>query len=126
MNGLTKEDSSTIGFVTSCLFAQALDISEFQKWVTHVLETETSPVPVYFTELSGFSGPLCKIYKAIGFVPHWPFSEDEKLALVGIAYKRGHEPFDCPIDRETAAEKLKQYPHVEERFRSAFPFLGCP
>ena len=126
MNGMTKEDSGTIGFVTSCLFAQALDISEFQKWVAHVLETETTPTPGYLIELSEFSGPLYQIYKAIGFVPHWPYSEDERLALFGIAFKRGRQPFDCPLDRPTAAQKLKQYPHLEERFCSTFPFLGCP
>src|SRR5262245_5426791 len=119
-SGLTKKDSSRIGFVVSSLFSEALNVSEMHEWITHVMGSEAT-TPGYLFVLFEFRGPLFKIYETIGFVPHWPYTDDEKLALLGIAFKRGREPFDPPIDRETALKKLHQYPHIEERFRATFP-----
>lgn len=123
MRGLTKDDSERIGFVTSCLFGQALDIEEMKQWVTNLLAAEQD-TPLYLIDLLDFKGPLSDIFKVVGFVPHWPFGEDAELALYGIAFKRGRQPYDCPLNREEALQKLAQYPQVESAYRSEFPFIA--
>jgi hypothetical protein len=125
MKGFTKEDSSRIGFVTSCLFYDALDVTEMQQWILKLLEETDSSPPLYLVELLEFDAPLAHIHKVIGFVPHWPFSEDAKEALFGIAFKRGRQPYGCPISRETALHKLTKYPQVESTFRAELPFIDC-
>ena|ERR1700761_3155662 len=122
MKGLTKDDSATIGFVTACLFAGAININEFSQWVLFVVENQKE-IPSYLLDLLDFKEALFKIYKVIGFVPPWPGTEDEKLALLGIAYNRGREPFQCPLKREEAVEKLRQFPSVQQTFVETFPFL---
>jgi hypothetical protein len=122
MNGLTKNDSNEIGFVTTCLFAQALDIDELHDWISLVLGSRVN-TPSYLLDLLEFKGPLFKIYKIIGFVPPWPGTDDEKLALFGVAYQRGREPFQCPLSRDEALAKLKEFPNVRLTFAKTFPFL---
>jgi hypothetical protein len=122
MNGLTKNDSEQIGFATACLFAEALNIDELHQWILLILESQAD-TPPYLLELLEFSGPLFKIYKIIGFVPSWPGTQDEKLALFGIAYKRGREPFQCPLTREQALAKLEEFPNVRAVFSKMFSFI---
>jgi len=71
-SGLTKKDSSRIGFVVSSLFSEALNVSEMHEWITHVMGSEAT-TPGYLVDLLEFRGPLFKIYETIGFVPHWPY-----------------------------------------------------
>lgn len=123
MKGFTKEDSSRIGFATSCLFYEAIDLAEMHQWILRLMEEPASSPPPYLVDLLEFSAPLSHIYKVIGFVPHWPQPDDAKEALFGIAFKRGRQPYDCPIDRETAIRKLNQFPQVESTFRAEFPFI---
>lgn len=121
--GLTKDDSSRIGFVMSCLFTRALSLDEMKQWAICVYEENESP-PLYFIDLLEFKPPLSNIFKIIGFVPHWPYGEEARQALYGIAYMRGRQSIDCPISSDEALEIMRQYPQVEERFRKEFPFIN--
>jgi len=123
MKGFTREDSGEIGFVTSCLFTDAVDTKEMQQWILKVLEKSESSYPTYLIDLLDLNVPL-HIFKVIGFVPHWPFSEDARLALWGIAFKRGRQTYDCPVSREEAIRTIAEYPEVESKFRAEFPFLS--
>jgi len=123
MSGLFKEDSGRIGFVISSLFAGALDLDELQKWAIGVLAREQDP-PLYLVDLAEFNDAIYKIYKVIGFVPHWPHPADQKDALIGIAYKRGRVLGDSPLSREQALQKLVNCPHIEAAFRTEFPFVN--
>jgi hypothetical protein len=123
VNGLTKNDSERLGFVISCLFKGAIDVAEFHRWVTMIFEEDGTP-PGYMVDLLEFKGPLASVFKVIGFVPHWPYSEDEELALFGITFNRGRTRFECPLSTEEAIEKLRQFPRIEKRFRSEFPFIN--
>lgn len=108
--------------MVSCLFAQAITLEELRQWVERVIEQEER-VPGYLIDLLDFQPPLHAIFKTIGFVPHWPFSRDEELALYNFAFLRGRRPYDCPLTPEQAARKLKAYSHIEQTFRAEFPFL---
>lgn len=124
MNGFTKDNSTRIGFAISCLFTSALDLKEMQQWILKLLQEPDSSPPTYLIDLLDFDSPLAHIFKVIGFVPHWPFSEEARLALYGIAFKRGRQPYDCPLSREEAIQILAQFPEVESTFRAEFPFLS--
>ena len=52
-------------------------------------------------------------------------SEDETLALNGIAYLRGFDVYDGP-PKELALAALRENPHVLEKFRRVFPFVALP
>jgi hypothetical protein len=122
---LTKENSATIGFVVSCIFTGAIDKQELRAWADHVLmTTETSPL--YIVDLSTFDEPLTHLFKIIGFVPHSGLSDEEKVALAGIAFMRGHEQFEPLPTREEALAALARYPQVLTRFRETFPFIALP
>ena len=47
---LTRENSATIGFVVSCIFAGAIDKRELQAWADHVLVSADS-YPLYIVDL---------------------------------------------------------------------------
>jgi hypothetical protein len=115
-------DSDQIGFVVSCLFYQAINKDELHKWTYEVIK-KYDELPIYIYDLAYFDEPLFHISKVIGFVPHWPFSLEDKQALDGIAYKRGVEPYDCPLTKEEALKKLEECPHIEKKFREIFPFI---
>jgi hypothetical protein len=123
MNGLTKEDSGRIALVTSSLFAGALDLNELHEWAVSILAQEQNP-PLYIIDLMEFNEARFKIYNTIGFVPRWPYPARQKVALVGIAYRRGRDLFDPPYSRQEALDALQQYPHIEAAFRAEFPFVN--
>jgi len=122
---LDKENSGTIGFVVSCVFAGAIDKKELQAWADHVLVT-TGSYPLYIVDLITFDAPLCDIFRVIGFVPHSGLSDIEDDALVGIAYIRGREPFEPKPTRDEALAALAGHSHLLARFRATFPFISMP
>lgn len=119
---LTKEDSTTIGFVVSSIFAGAIDTRELQAWADHVLATSES-YPPYIVDLSTFDEALCHIFRVIGFTPHSPLTETEEVALVGIAFLRGRDQFEPEPTREHALAAIATHPRVIADFCQTFPFL---
>ncbi|WP_395738557.1 hypothetical protein [Prosthecobacter sp.] len=122
---ITKENASTIGFVVSCLFAQAVSTAELQTWAGNVLLT-VDPCPACLVELCTFEGPLHKIFEVIGFVPGGDLSDEEKTALVGIAHVRGITPYEPEPDRAHALAALAAHPQIMADFRETFPFIAFP
>lgn len=120
---LTKENSTTIGFVVSCIFAGAITKRELQAWADHVLVSFDS-YPLYMVELSSSDEALCHIFRVIGFVPHCGLSDAGKDALVGIAFVRGFEQFEPTPSRDRALSALSAHPTVLARFRETFPFIS--
>lgn len=120
MSGLEKNSSDRIGFISACLFHQALEISELNKWAEVIYEVDA---PSYILDLMEFDAPLFHLSKTIGFTPVWSRTSEEENALYGIAYNRNIELFDCPISREKALECLNDNPNILKRFREEFPFL---
>lgn len=125
MKGLTRDDPSLIGFVTSSLWNSAITIEEMRAWCDHmVAKHEVSELPDYLFELSSFDEPLMKLSRTIGFVPGWRGSKDQENALLGIAVRRGHDLYEWPIPPEKALEALKRHPEVLVRFREVFPCIS--
>jgi hypothetical protein len=120
---LDRDDSVTIGFVVACLFRQAISVEELRAWADHVLLSAPA-YPNYVTELSLFDGYFKDIFGVIGFVPSRGLSEDQELAVGGVALVRGREPFDPPASRTEALAALGRHPEVLAEFRSTFPFLA--
>jgi hypothetical protein len=121
---LFSENSETIGFVASCLFASAIDVSELHDWCVYVIgQNDVGSIPSYLLDLMDFDQPLAHLYKVIGFVPVWNHTDDEANALYGIAIQRGRELFDPPISKQSALASLKRSSAIVERFRRTFPFI---
>jgi hypothetical protein len=119
---LTKDNSSTIGFVLDCLFAGAIDNLELHAWAEHVLSA-TDSCPPYIIDLSTFDEPLFHIHRIVGFVPSSGLSDDEHVALIGIAFVRGRDQFEPVPTKEQALAALHHHFSLVTRFRSVFPFI---
>ncbi len=122
MDGLTFEDSQTIGFVVVCYFSNSIDTDELHAWAEHVLRT-CDDYPPYILDLMEFDQARFHIFRTIGFNPESKLTRNQEIALYGIAYLRGREVYDGP-PREKALAMLKRCPEVARRFRLTFPFLA--
>ena len=122
--GFSSENSETIGFVFSCVFASAIDISELRDWCVYVIDqNDVESIQPYLFDLMDFDQPLAHLYKVIGFAPVWKHSDDEADALYGIAVQRGRVLYDAPVSKQSALELLRNNPLITERFRRTFPFI---
>ncbi|WP_159916840.1 hypothetical protein [Pantoea sp. 18069] len=103
-SGITFEESDTICFVVTCLFASAIDRSELRRWCTDVVikNCTVDEIPGYIFELMSFEKNLGHVFEVIGFVPSWEPSEDEGRAIYGIAALRGRLAEDAPITADEA------------------------
>lgn len=119
---LTRDNSATIGFVTTCLIVGAIDRGELHAWADHIFITADS-CPAYMVDLCTFDEPLFHIFEVIGFVPSSGLSDNERVTLVGIALLRGHERFEPIPTRDEALSALAAHPHIVSRFRTTFPFI---
>lgn len=127
ISGLSSENSETIGFVLSCVFASAIDVSELRAWCVYVIDqNDVESIPPYVFDLMDFDQPLVHLYKVIGFAPVWKHSDDEAGALYGIAAQRGKVIYDAVVNSEAALELLKSNPLIADKFRQTFPFLNLP
>jgi hypothetical protein len=125
LEGFSPENSETIGFVVSCLFTSAIDVSELHDWCVYVIDhNDVKSIPSYLFDLMDFDQPLAHLYKAIGFVPVWRHTDEEANALYGIAIQRGRELFDPTVSRQSALALLKRSPSIIERFCQTFPFIN--
>jgi hypothetical protein len=121
MNGITRENSSTIAFVVNCYLSNSISTDELQQWATRIMES-TGEYPDYIVELLSFDAPRFHIYKAIGFSPSRRFTNQESEAIFGIAYLRNREVFDGPT-KECAINSLHMNHTILTEFRTAFPFI---
>lgn len=119
---LTKEKSRTIGFVVSCLFHEAIDLRELNRWADHVISTEED-YPPYITELSLFDLYPVDIYKVIGFTPDLALTRYQKKALTGIAHRRGMASPYAQFGRDAALAALETHPEILNEFKRTFPFI---
>ena len=118
---LTRENSTRLGFVISAACHGAISIAELREWALQAIMQEDS-VPTYILELSEYSGFPNGLFRVIGFVPEWPFSDGAKQALAGIAHLRGTNLIDVGISSEQGLRRLKACPFVAQAFQREFPF----
>ncbi|WP_422910653.1 hypothetical protein ACOCLD_02005 [Pseudomonas sp. MAC6] len=121
MNGLTRENSSTIAFIVNCYLSNSISTDELQQWATRIMES-TGEYPDYIVELLSFDAPRFHIYKAIGFSPSRRFTNQESEAIFGITYLRNRVAFDGPT-KECAINSLHMNQTILTEFRTAFPFI---
>lgn len=124
MNGMTRGDSSTIGFVLACYLAGAIDTAELHHWAERVMATSES-YPGYIVDLREFSGPRAQVFRLIGFTPSPGLTEADYLALSGIAFRRGVRQPDGPGEA-TATAALGQQPLILATFLRLFPDINVP
>lgn len=120
---LTKDNCEDIGFVRVCLLAGVVSFDEFKQWLFWVVENEEE-VPSYFWDLIDLKEKFeFKPLKVMGFNPYWLHNDDEDDALDGIGYKRRPDFRSDVTSRIDALQKLASNPHIEERFKTTFPFI---
>lgn len=124
MNGLTRDDSSIIGFVLACYFAGAIDTSELQEWAERVMVASPN-YPSYIVDLREFSGPKDKVFRLVGFTPSDGLSDTDILALSGIAFRRGIRQLDGPTEAVSMAA-LSERPMMLATFVHLFPDINPP
>ena len=123
--GFDRSDSGRLGFAIGAVFDQAITLAEFRRWAEDVYVNSDS-APLFLLDLSEFTGPLSHIFRIIGFVPHWPFAEADKKALIGIAYLRNQASIDVQYSREECLSRLKSSSVVRQTFEKEFPFVPIP
>jgi|KBSMisStaDraftv2_1062788.scaffolds.fasta_scaffold1918469_2 hypothetical protein len=124
MSGLTRDDSSTIGFVLACYLAGAIDTAELQEWAEQVMAT-SEDYPGYIVDLREFSGPKAHVFRLVGFTPSPELTETDYFALSGIAFRRGVRQSDGPGEA-TARSALGQRPLILATFLRLFPDINLP
>lgn len=126
---LTKEESTDIGFAEECLMAGAITQEEFKIWVLSIIEAEDD-IPPYLFDLIDLKD-LRQIFKGpngpIGFLPNSKLLDVESKAIDGIAIKRGlvdNLVYDSHLSKGKALEALSNNEHIEQKFKTLFPFIA--
>lgn len=120
MEGLTREDSSRIGFVVSALMTGAIDSTEVGGWAQHVLST-SQHCPPWIIDLLDFQQAAFHIYRVIGFTPSSGLTPSQERALAGIALLRGREIDTAVVSSAAAKTALIAHPEMLARFHAEFP-----
>ncbi|WP_256574113.1 MULTISPECIES: hypothetical protein [Pseudomonas] len=110
-----------MAFVITCLFCGAISKEELNVWCAQALSLNKAPSYLY--DLMDFHDEIFKVYKVIGYVPHWEHSDDDEYALYGVAARRGFEPYDMPLTPNEALAHLEASPDIESVFREVFAFI---
>lgn len=110
-----------MGFVITCLFCGAISKEELKVWCAQALLLNKAPPYLY--DLMDFHDELFKLYKVIGYVPHWEHSDGDEYALYGVAVRRGFESYDMPLTPNEALAHLEASPDIESVFREVFAFI---
>ncbi|WP_339492812.1 hypothetical protein [Pseudomonas sp. EA_15y_Pfl2_R67] len=110
-----------MAFVITCLFCGAISKEELNTWSAQALSLNKAPSFLY--DLMDFHDEIFKVYKVIGYVPHWEHSEGDEYALYGIAVRRGFKPYDMPLTPKEALAHLEALPDIESVFREVFAFV---
>lgn len=124
MNGLTRDDSSTIGFVLACYLAGAIDISELQGWAERVMVTSPN-YPGYIVDLRDFAGPKAQVFRIVGFTASGGLTDTDHHALSGIAFLRGVRQLDGPTE-VISMSALGKRPLMLATFLRLFPDINLP
>ena len=121
---IKQNDSQDLAFAINCLFAQAINLSEFKTWIEIVIRDLTvDEIPYYIYDLLEFNDALASIFLIIGFNPHSKLSVTQENSLIGIAFLRGIDVYDSPVSKEQALQALTENPHILDEFRRFFPFI---
>lgn len=111
-----------LAFVLTCLFCGAIERQEFNAWCAQAISL--TKAPDFLFGLIDFNDEVFKIYKVIGYVPHWEHSDAYEYALYGIAVGRGFEPYDMPVSPDEALANLDALPEVKRVFVEVFDFIS--
>lgn len=125
MEGLTREDSTRIGFVVGALMTGAIDSTEVAGWAEHVLST-SQHYPPWIIDLLDFQEAAFHIYRVIGFTPSSGLSPSQDRALAGIALVRGREIDTAIVSVAAAKQALISHPEILARFQAEFPNIVLP
>jgi len=128
MLGLTRNNSSIIGFVYTCLFCGAVTEEDINKWAIGIVSSkDIDCLPIYIIDLmdaKDLKSPSRGIEKIIGFTPLWKRIKEQEYALYGIAVKQGRTTlYDAPVNEQQALNALGEHPEIEKLFRETFPFI---
>lgn len=121
LSGTSCFSDELMAFVITCLFCGAISRDELNLWCVQALSLNDAPVFLY--DLMDFHDEIFKVYKVIGYVPHWEHSENDENALYGIAVRRGFEPYDMPLTPNEALACLEASPDIERLFDKVFEFI---
>ena len=68
--GLSREDSKAIGFVTKSLGCEAIDLDELHQWCYALIKLhDANDLPSYFFDLAEFQGPFAGGATPVGNEP---------------------------------------------------------
>ncbi|MDO5053726.1 MAG: hypothetical protein Q4D86_00245 [Pasteurella oralis] len=119
-----KDDHSDLNFALECLYCDAISLQEFKEWIELViLSMDIDDIPYYIYDLLDFDEPLFHIPKIIGFDVINQLSSNDIYSIYGIAYLRGNNIYESPINREEAILILKDNFSVANNFKKFFPFI---
>lgn len=123
MNAINLDtfNDDLLGFVITCLFCTAISKDELNLWCAQAFSLNNAPSYLY--DLMDFQDEIFKVYKVIGYVPHWEHADSDEYALYGIAVRRGFKPYDMPITTREALTHLDASPRIEKLFREVFTFI---
>ncbi|MDG2944688.1 hypothetical protein [Exercitatus varius] len=116
-----KNSNEDLNFALGCLYCQCISLSEFKLWIEKVIrDTNSDNIPNYLFDLLDFNEPLFHMSNVIGFTVKNNLSEEDKLALYGIAYLRGVKIYDPPVTRNIALNYLENKPEISNKFNRFF------
>ncbi|MFP8733598.1 hypothetical protein [Klebsiella aerogenes] len=125
MIGFDRNNSDAIGFVYEALSCRAITRSDVKAWaIKMLLDNDVDELPMCIIDLMDFDENSQDLFKIIGFVPHWRGNKKQKIALYGVAVKKGRVLTDLGISSEEALSMLEKHPEIEKRFRETFPFIN--
>lgn len=123
---LNREDSTDIGFATSCLTASVLTFEEFKDWLNEII-CATDDYPHYIFDILDLEKKFdytLHVRRILGFQPGADLSQDEYRAVSGIAYKRFSGHRSDIARKDTAVAALTRQPQIEAMFRELFPEIA--
>jgi hypothetical protein len=126
--GLVREDSKKIAFVSASLLEQAINIQEAHKWVYCMIEKyDELPTYMYFLMEADNWASFRKI---IDFNISLKSKNTDEIykSLAAIGYNRGLalDEEDKIISKRAAFNALKRNPEIIQYFQEVFPFIELP
>lgn len=122
---LNREDSTDIGFATTCLISSAITFDEVKDWLNEIIATmDDYPLWIFdILDLEKKFDYTLHVRRILGFQPSACLSDADRRAIAGIAYRRFPDHHSDLAPRETALTALAQHQEIEARFRDLFPAI---